>query len=96
MDPTPPIIPKGEGFSGLCKSKLPITLPSWLTEEDVSFYAKKFDETGFTGGLNYYRALSKYAPFSGFNVMFGNRQPRFRGGAQHDADPIIFFAGLGS
>ena len=35
----------------------PIPLPSWLTEEDINYYAGKFNQKGFTGGLNYYRAL---------------------------------------
>ncbi|KAI3968516.1 hypothetical protein MKX01_007826 [Papaver californicum] len=34
-----------------------ITLPSWLSQEDVDYYATKFGEKGFTGGLNYYRSL---------------------------------------
>ncbi|XP_072959333.1 epoxide hydrolase 1-like [Typha angustifolia] len=34
-----------------------IVLPSWLSEEDVNYFASKFDKSGFTGGLNYYRAL---------------------------------------
>jgi len=46
-------IPKDIGFSGL---QISDTLPSWLTEEDINYYAKKFDQKGFTGGLNYYRA----------------------------------------
>lgn len=44
------------GFSGL---KAPETMPDWLTEEDVKFYARKYDAKGFTGGLNYYRALDR-------------------------------------
>ncbi|KAI3838283.1 hypothetical protein MKX03_019334 [Papaver bracteatum] len=34
-----------------------ITLPSWLSQEDVDYYVSKFGEKGFTGGFNYYRAL---------------------------------------
>ncbi|RZC94054.1 hypothetical protein C5167_016749 [Papaver somniferum] len=34
-----------------------ITLPSWLSQEDVDYYISKFGEKGFTGGINYYRAL---------------------------------------
>ncbi|GAV65331.1 Abhydrolase_6 domain-containing protein [Cephalotus follicularis] len=32
-------------------------LPSWLSEEDINHYATKFNQKGFTGGVNYYRAL---------------------------------------
>ncbi|XP_051130759.1 uncharacterized protein LOC127251203 [Andrographis paniculata] len=31
--------------------------PPWLTEEDLGYYASKFQQSGFTGGVNYYRAL---------------------------------------
>ncbi|KAK3140396.1 hypothetical protein QOZ80_5AG0400320 [Eleusine coracana subsp. coracana] len=36
-----------------------IPLPSWITEEDIKYYASQFDKTGFTGALNYYRALNR-------------------------------------
>uniref|UniRef100_A0A0A0KT66 Epoxide hydrolase n=1 Tax=Cucumis sativus TaxID=3659 RepID=A0A0A0KT66_CUCSA len=50
-DPSPPIIPKGTLLA------TPEILPSWLTEEDIEYFASKFSKTGFTGGFNYYRAL---------------------------------------
>jgi pimeloyl-ACP methyl ester carboxylesterase len=53
-DPRPPCIPKEIGFRGF---KSPAGLPSWLTEDDLNYYATKFNQKGFTGGLNYYRAL---------------------------------------
>lgn len=34
-----------------------IELPEWFSKEDLDFYVSKFDKTGFTGGLNYYRAM---------------------------------------
>ncbi|CAN1836589.1 Epoxide hydrolase A [Linum perenne] len=46
-------VPKETGFKGLPESVLP-----WLPEEDVNYYASKFSKTGFTGGLNSYRAIS--------------------------------------
>ncbi|KAF8667743.1 hypothetical protein HU200_052653 [Digitaria exilis] len=36
-----------------------VPLPSWLTEENLKYYTSEFEKTGFTGGLNYYRALNK-------------------------------------
>jgi pimeloyl-ACP methyl ester carboxylesterase len=33
----------------------PATLPPWLTEEDLSFYAAEFTRSGMRGPLNYYR-----------------------------------------
>eukprot|EP00262_Sarcandra_glabra_P005897 TRINITY_DN1783_c0_g1_i2.p1 TRINITY_DN1783_c0_g1~~TRINITY_DN1783_c0_g1_i2.p1 ORF type:complete len:317 (+),score=26.03 TRINITY_DN1783_c0_g1_i2:177-1127(+) len=52
--PGPLMIPK-EGLGG--SGDVQISLPSWLSEEDVNYFAGKFNKTGFTGGLNYYRAL---------------------------------------
>ncbi|XP_015868540.2 uncharacterized protein LOC107405967 [Ziziphus jujuba] len=52
--PVPLCISKELGFRGL---KAPDALPSWLSEDDIDYYATKFDKTGFTGGLNYYRSF---------------------------------------
>ncbi len=35
----------------------PATLPVWLTEADLDYYAAEFTRTGFTGGLNWYRTI---------------------------------------
>ncbi|KAF8387886.1 hypothetical protein HHK36_026548 [Tetracentron sinense] len=48
-------VPEDVGFGGPPDAQY--TLPSWLSEEDVNYYARKYDQKGFTGGLNYYRAL---------------------------------------
>lgn len=55
--PAPPKIPKDFGFASW-KAEGP--LPPWLSEEDINYFASKFSKTGFTGGLNYYRALDLY------------------------------------
>ncbi|XP_010269590.1 PREDICTED: bifunctional epoxide hydrolase 2-like [Nelumbo nucifera] len=52
----PLILPKGS-IRGLHDAPQVDELPPWLTEEDVNYYATKFEQKGFTGGLNYYRAL---------------------------------------
>ena len=57
---TPLLIPKEVGFKGL---KAPDTLPSWLTEDYIDYCVARFNQTGFTGGLNYYRAMDLYAKF---------------------------------
>uniref|UniRef100_A0A7N0SVI6 soluble epoxide hydrolase n=1 Tax=Kalanchoe fedtschenkoi TaxID=63787 RepID=A0A7N0SVI6_KALFE len=54
-NPQPPMMPKKIGFG--VPPDHPLPLPSWLSEEDVKYYASKFDKSGFTGGLNYYRCL---------------------------------------
>ena len=55
--PAPPRISKEVGFKGWKSGE---TLAPWLSEEDINYFASKFDKTGFTGGLNYYRALDLY------------------------------------
>jgi pimeloyl-ACP methyl ester carboxylesterase len=37
----------------------PKTLPSWLTEEELSVFAGAFTKSGFTGGLNWYRNMDR-------------------------------------
>eukprot|EP00268_Persea_americana_P006075 TRINITY_DN1213_c0_g1_i1.p1 TRINITY_DN1213_c0_g1~~TRINITY_DN1213_c0_g1_i1.p1 ORF type:complete len:328 (+),score=29.12 TRINITY_DN1213_c0_g1_i1:135-1118(+) len=67
--PAPFIFPEG-GLSAAPDKQF--TLPSWLSEEDINYYASKFEKTGFTGGLNYYRALDLnwelMAPWTGIQV----------------------------
>ncbi|XP_058748606.1 uncharacterized protein LOC131621582 isoform X2 [Vicia villosa] len=50
----PPILPKGEYGTGF-NPDTPRTLPSWLGGDDLAYFVSKFEKTGFTGGLNYYR-----------------------------------------
>lgn len=54
-DPAPFYFPKGKGLEALPDA--PVALSSWLSEEELDYYANKFEKTGFTGGVNYYRAL---------------------------------------
>ncbi|CAL5393320.1 unnamed protein product [Camellia sinensis] len=61
-----------KGFGDGDSSDTPIILPSWLSEEDVDYYAGKFEKHGFTGGVNYYRAFDLnwelMAPWAGCQV----------------------------
>ncbi|XP_059647731.1 uncharacterized protein LOC132294022 isoform X2 [Cornus florida] len=66
-NPGPLYIPKGKGFGG--SSDGPIVLPSWLSEEDVDYYATKYEKSGFTGGVNYYRALDLTTAADDPNVL---------------------------
>ncbi|KAI5424434.1 uncharacterized protein LOC127132404 isoform X1 [Lathyrus oleraceus] len=50
----PLIIPK-EGFLAFPEAIITRPLPSWLSQQDINYYASKFEKTGFTGALNYYR-----------------------------------------
>ncbi|KAK1291930.1 hypothetical protein QJS10_CPB17g01242 [Acorus calamus] len=68
-NPGPPIFPK-KGSSELPNTE--ITLPTWLSEEDIAYFASKFDKSGFTGGLNYYRSMDlnweQMAPWTGVQI----------------------------
>lgn len=69
--PGPPCFPpRGNGF-GINPNATP-QLASWFTEEDLKYYATKYDQKGFTGPLNYYRALDLNweltAPWTGLQV----------------------------
>ena len=61
------MVPRQGGF--LTRMVDPVSLPSWLTDADVDFYAGEFTRTGFAGGLNWYRNIDRnwelLAPFSG-------------------------------
>ncbi|XP_023754461.1 uncharacterized protein LOC111902884 [Lactuca sativa] len=54
-DINPIYFPKGKPFGDAHDT--PVMLPSWLSEQDVDYYTKKFEQTGFTGGINYYRSM---------------------------------------
>lgn len=62
----------------------PEKLPTWLTEDDVDFYAGEFERTGFRGGLSYYRAADlgweQLAPFAGARIAV----PALYVGGDHD------------
>ncbi|KAK1440440.1 hypothetical protein QVD17_06267 [Tagetes erecta] len=54
--PGPSCLPKSDPF-GSKASNGSLPLPPWISEDDIKYTAGKFDKTGFTGSLNYYRAL---------------------------------------
>ena len=84
----------------------PERLPSWLTDEDVDFYAAEFARTGFRGGLNWYRNIDRnwelMAPFAGLPVtvpalyVAGDRDlvVRFRGAPELIANLTKFVPNL--
>ncbi|KAJ6844254.1 uncharacterized protein M6B38_291670 [Iris pallida] len=53
LNPGPFSIPK----EGLQWPKDQISLPSWLSEEDIKYFASNFEKTGFTNPINYYRNI---------------------------------------
>lgn len=64
------MVPRKGGF--LDRMINPTSLPPWLTETDLDFYAGEFSRTGFGGGLNWYRNIDRnwelMAPFAGAKV----------------------------
>ncbi|WPN27727.1 alpha/beta hydrolase [Pseudomonas sp. P5_109] len=47
----------GKGF--LVGTIEPETLPAWLTLEDIAYYTREFTRSGFRGGLNWYRNMTR-------------------------------------
>ncbi|MFS7943623.1 putative epoxide hydrolase, alpha/Beta hydrolase [Helianthus anomalus] len=52
----PIYFPKGKGFQH-SPDGATVSLPSWLSEEDVEYFASKLEKAGISGGVNYYRAI---------------------------------------
>ncbi|CAF2019001.1 BnaC07g32000D [Brassica napus] len=52
---------------------IPSEIPEWITEEEIQVYADKFQKSGFTGPLNYYRAMDLnweiLAPWEGSKIL---------------------------
>nr|CAD1816955.1 unnamed protein product [Ananas comosus var. bracteatus] len=88
MTPKPSSLSE-EGFGSTDNE---ISLPSWLSEDDFDYYASKFEETGFTGGLNYYRCLNLNweltAPWTGAKIQVPTK---FIVG---DLDPTYHYPGI--
>ncbi|KAG5406270.1 hypothetical protein IGI04_012389 [Brassica rapa subsp. trilocularis] len=53
--------------------EIPSKIPEWITEEEIQVYADKFQKSGFTGPLNYYRAMDLnweiLAPWEGSKIL---------------------------
>jgi pimeloyl-ACP methyl ester carboxylesterase len=50
----------------------PASLPPWIAEADVDVYVAQFEQTGYRGGLNWYRNIDRnwelMAPFAGLKI----------------------------
>jgi epoxide hydrolase A/B len=84
------MVRRDAGFLG--RREAPATLPAWLTEADVDFYAREFTRTGFRGGLNWYRNIDRnwelLAPWTGAKVTV---PALFMAG---DRDLVLAFRGM--
>lgn len=68
-------------------SSMPDVLPPWLTEQDVDFFAREFQRTGFRGGLNWYRNIDRNWEMTSFLDGAKIHQPAlFVAG---EVDPVI-------
>lgn len=63
----------GKGFLGHPRAVMP--LPDWLSEADLAYFSEAYRESGFRGGLNWYRNIDRNweltAPWQGAQI----RQP---------------------
>ncbi|MGF1598707.1 MAG: alpha/beta fold hydrolase [Acidimicrobiales bacterium] len=63
--------PAGESMSD--QLIMPETLPPWLSDDDVRFYVDELTQSGFRGGLNWYRNLDRLpgalAPWLGATIQ---------------------------
>jgi len=70
----------------------PASLPPWISEADLDFYAAEFARTGFRGGLSWYRNIDRnwelLAAFTAARVMV---PALYIAG---DRDIVLTFAGL--
>jgi pimeloyl-ACP methyl ester carboxylesterase len=84
------MVPRKGGF--LSRMADPATVPPWLSEADIDFYAGEFARTGFRGGLNWYRNIDAswelLAPFAGAQVTV----PALY--VAGDRDPVVYFKGM--
>jgi pimeloyl-ACP methyl ester carboxylesterase len=69
-------------------------LPSWLTEEDLVVFAKAFEESGFTGGLNWYRNLDRDRELLAFLAHSKIEQPSVFLAGSEDAVITMYRAAL--
>lgn len=53
----------GKGF--LADTTIPQQLPSWLTDEDISYFVDTYKRSGYRGGLNWYRNIDRNWAISG-------------------------------
>ena len=63
----------GQGF--LADATIPNQLPSWLTDEDISYFVETYKRSGYRGGLNWYRNIDRNWELSGAWEGLHVRQP---------------------
>ncbi|WOH78351.1 alpha/beta hydrolase [Bradyrhizobium sp. BEA-2-5] len=56
-DPSSMFVDEAKGFLGKLPAGMP--LPAWLTEADIAEFAEGYRQSGFRGGLNWYRNIDR-------------------------------------
>jgi pimeloyl-ACP methyl ester carboxylesterase len=74
---------KSEKF--LDTGSLPETSPAWLSEQDLAFFTREFERTGFRGGLNWYRNIDRNWELTPFLNGAKLRQPALFIAGEFDA-----------
>lgn len=69
----------------------PETLPSWLSADDVDYFAGQFRQSGFRGPLNWYRNIDRNWKVGGFLLEKKLTQPCLFIAGEHD----VVVAGFG-
>jgi len=84
------MVSRHDGF--LSRMVNPVSLPQWLGEADIDFYAGEFARTGFRGGLNWYRNIDRnwelLAPFAWARVTIPGLY------IAGDRDLVVAFRGM--
>jgi len=82
-DPAALYITEGKGFLGNINPV--VTLPDWLSQADIAYFAEAYRKSGFRGGLNWYRNLDRNwdltAPWQGAQI----HQPSLFVAGSHDS-----------
>ncbi len=63
---------------------VPKTLPTWLTEADLDFFAGEFKRAGFRGGINWYRNFDRNWDLTPFLDGARLRQPSMFAAGERD------------
>jgi hypothetical protein len=59
----------GQGF--LADATIPEQLPTWLNDEDISYFVEAYKRSGYRGGLNWYRNIDRNWAHSGYPSVSG-------------------------
>ena len=69
---------------------VPDTLPDWLTAPDLDFFTKEFEQSGFRGGLNWYRNIDRMSELTPFLIGAKIQQPTLFVAGDIDAVVLMY------